>query len=52
MLASFITVSIVPSSVVLRAYQRQDLYWMLQRESGQDDWEDLERELNLLSELS
>lgn len=38
--------------VVLRAYQRQALHWMMQRESGSDNREELEKELSLLAELS
>ena len=38
--------------VVLRPYQRQALHWMLQRESGNDNREELEKELTLLVEVS
>ena len=38
--------------VVLRPYQKQALFWMLQRESGNDDRKELETELTLLAELS
>lgn len=38
-------------NVVLRPYQRQALHWMLKRESGSDNGEELEKELTLLAEL-
>lgn len=38
--------------VVLRPYQRQALYWMMERESGGEKREELEKELSLLAELS
>jgi hypothetical protein len=38
-------------NVVLRPYQRQALHWMLERESGSDNREELEKELTLLAEL-
>jgi SNF2 family DNA or RNA helicase len=38
--------------VVLRPYQRQALYWMLQRENENKDRKELEKELTLLAELS
>ena len=37
---------------MLRPYQKQALYWMLQRESGDHDRNKLEKELTLLAELS
>jgi hypothetical protein len=38
-------------NVVLRPYQRQALHWMLKRESGSDNRDELEEELTLLAEL-
>jgi len=38
--------------VVLRPYQRQALHWMLQRERGNENRAELEKELTLLAELS
>jgi len=40
------------SSVTLRPYQRQALYWMMRREQEGESREELEKELELLSELA
>jgi SNF2 family DNA or RNA helicase len=40
------------NDVVLRPYQRQALYWMIQRESEDEDRKEIEKELTLLAELS